>query len=116
MIIAKSADYQHSHLWLSITENSVLEVGKTQLAISSEYITAVITSKQAASTKTLSMRVKRAGWLDHGKNLKMSPSHAQTDQLFCYKMMVKSAFSWKVSETWKSKLKAESVMIPSSSL
>jgi hypothetical protein len=112
----KSVVYRHSHQWLCITDNCVLEEGRTQLAISSEYITAVTTSRRAASTTTQSIRVKRVGWLDHGKNHKMFRSHAQTDQSFYYKMMVKSAFSWKVSETWKSKSKAESVMIPSSSL
>ena len=116
MTTAKSVDYQHSHLWLYITENSVLEVARTQLQTSSESITVAITSKRAASTKTLSMRVKRAGWSDHGKSQKMFPSHAQTDLSYCYKMMVKSAFSWKVSETWKSKSKAELEQIQNSSL
>ena len=111
MNTAKSVDYRHSHLWLSITENSVLEVARTQLAISSESITVVTTSRRAASITTLNTQAKRGGWLDHGKSLKMSPLHAQTDQLFCYKMMVKSAFSWKVSEKWKSKSKAEPVAI-----
>ena len=112
----KSVVYRHSHQWLCITDNCVLEEGRTQLVISSESITAVITSRRAASTTTQSIRVKRAGWLHPGKDHTKYRSHAQTDQLFCYKMMVKSAFSWKVSEIWKSKSKAESVMIPSSSL
>jgi hypothetical protein len=33
------------------------------------------------------------------------------DQLFCYKMMVKSAYSWKAIKKWKLKSKAESVTI-----
>jgi hypothetical protein len=107
---------QHTHLWLTITESSVLEAAKTQLAISYEYTTAATTWELTASTTTQRPQHAKAGWSDHGKSLKMFPSHAQTVQSFCYKMMVRSASSWKVSDKWKSKSRAGSAMIQSSSL
>lgn len=111
MDTAKSADRRHSHLWLYITANCVLEVARTQLAISSKSITVVTTSRRPASISTQNELAKRVGWSDHGKSPAMFPSQDQTAQSFCYKMMVQSAFSWKVSETWKSKSKAESAAI-----
>lgn len=116
MDTAKSVEHRHSHLWLYITANCVLEVARTQLAISSKSITVVTTSRRPASISTQNEQAKRVGWSDHGKSPAMFRLHDQTAQLFCYKMMVKSAFSWKVSEIWKSKSRPESVMIPSSSL
>ena len=107
MDTAKSADRRHSHLWLYITANCVLEVARTQLAISSKSITVVTTSRRPASISTQNELAKRVGWSDHGKTLHKSHFHAQMGQSFYYKMMVQSAFSWKVRETWKSKSKAE---------
>lgn len=109
MDTVKSVGYRHSHLWLCITENSVLGVGKTQLAISSECITAVITSRQGASTTTQTIRVRKVGWSDRGKSHRKSRSLDQMGQSYFYKMMVESAFSWKVSNIWRSKSRAESV-------
>lgn len=98
MDTVKSVDHQHSHLWLSITENCVLEVVKTQLVISFGYIMDATISKPRVSISTQTTRLKRGGWSPLGKSQEMFPSLDQMAPSYYSLTMDQYKYSWKVTK------------------